>query len=142
MATQPQYTTQPIVEVFSVASTDTSRSAPSTVTTLCSGPAVAAANGVGKRINRVTVTEVNAIGAGTANVIRFWISTDGGSNDRLLVEKAVPAITSSSTAIGFRIEVPELVGLILPGAASNAPTLYMSSHLAATYHVIIESGLL
>jgi hypothetical protein len=142
MATQPQYTTQPIVEVFSVASTDTSRSAPSTVTTLCSGPAVAAANGVGKRINRVTVTEVNAIGAGTANVIRFWISTDGGSNDRLLVEKAVPAITSSSTAIGFRIEVPELVGLILPGAASNPPTLYMSSHLTATYHVIIESGLL
>ena len=142
MATQPQYTTQPIVEVFSVASTDTSRSAPSTLTTLCSGPAVAAANGVGKRINRVTVTEVNAIGAGTANVIRFWISTDGGSNDRLLVEKAVPAITSSSTAIGFRIEVPELVGLILPGAASNPPTLYMSSHLAATYHVIIESGLL
>jgi hypothetical protein len=142
MATQPQYTTQPIVEVFSVASTDTSRSAPSTVTTLCSGPAVAAANGVGKRINRVTVTEVNAIGAGTANVIRFWISTDGGSTDRLLVEKAVPAITSSSTAIGFRIEVPELVGLILPGAASNPPTLYMSSHLSATYHVIIESGLL
>jgi hypothetical protein len=103
---------------------------------------VAAANGVGKRINRVTVTEVNAIGADTANVIRFWISTNGGSTDLLLVEKAVPAITSSSTAIGFRIEVPELVGLILPGAASNPPTLYMSSHLAATYHVIIESGLL
>jgi hypothetical protein len=142
MATQPQYTTQPIIEVFSVASTDTSRSAPSTLTTLCSGPAVAAAGGVGKRINRVVVTEVNAVGAGTANVIRFWISTDGGTTDRLFVEKAVPAITSSSTAIGFRIEVPELVGLVLPGAASNPPTLYMSSHLSATYHVTIESGLL
>jgi hypothetical protein len=142
MATQPQYTTQPIIELFSVASTDTSRSAPSTTTTLCAGPAVAAASGVGKRINRVVVNEVNAIGAGTANVIRFWTSTDGGTTKRLFVEKAVAAITSSSTAIGFRIEVPELVGMVLPGAVSNAPTLYMSSHLSATYHVIIESGLL
>jgi len=142
MATSAQYVTQPIVEIFSVASTDTSRSAPTTTTTLCAGPAVTAASGVGKRILRVVVNEVNAAGAGTANVIRFWISTDGGTTKRLYCERAVPAITSSSTAIGFRTEINELVGLVLPGAASNAPALYMSSHLAATFHVVVESGLL
>lgn len=142
MATSAQYVTQPIVEIFSVASTDTSRSAPTTTTTLCAGPAVAAASGVGKRILRVVVNEVNAAGAGTANVIRFWISTDGGTTKRLYCERAVPAITSSSTAIGFRTEINELVGLVLPGATSNAPALYMSSHLAATFHVVVESGLL
>jgi hypothetical protein len=142
MATAAQYVTQPIVEIFSVASTDTSRSAPTTTTTLCSGPAVAAASGVGKRILRVIVTEVNAVGAGTANVVRFWISTDGGTTKRLYCERAVPSITSSTTAVGFRAEISELVGLVLPGATSNAPTLYMSSHSAATYHVVIESGLL
>lgn len=142
MATSAQYVTQPIVEIFSVASTDTSRSAPTTTTTLCAGPAVAAASGVGKRILRVVVNEVNAAGAGTANVIRFWISTDGGTTKRLYCERAVPAITSSSTAIGFRTEINELVGLVLPGAATNAPALYMSSHLAATFHVVVESGLL
>ena len=94
MATTAQYVAQPIVEIYSVASTDTSRSAPTTTTTLCSGPAVAAADGKGKRILRVIVNEVNAVGAGTANVIRFWISTDGGTTKRLYCERAVPAITS------------------------------------------------
>ena len=144
MATSAQFTTQPIIENFVAGITaDTSRSSPATASTaLCSGPAVAAAGGVGKRINRVVVQEVNAIGAGTANVIRFWVSTDGGTTKRLFVEKAVPAITSSATAIGYRIEVPELVGMVLPGAVSNAPALYFSTHAAVTYHVTIESGLL
>lgn len=144
MATNAQFTAQPILEIFAAGITaDTSRSSPATAsTTLCSGPAVAAGNGIGKRISRVVVTEVNAAGAGTANVIRFWLSTDGGTTKRLFVEKAVPQITSSGTAIGFRVEIPELVGLVLPGAVSNAPTLYFSTHSAVTYHVTIESGLL
>jgi hypothetical protein len=144
MATTAQFTAQPILETFIAGQTaDTSRSNPTTSSTLlCAGPAVAAANGVGKRINRVILEEVNAIGAGTANVVRFWLSTDGGTTKRLYLEKAVPSVTSSSTAIGFRTEVPELTGLVLPGALSNAPSLYFSAHTGATYHVAIESGLL
>jgi hypothetical protein len=144
MATSAQFTAQPILETFTAGITaDTSRSNPSTASTLlCAGPAVAAANGVGKRINRVIVEEVNAIGAGTANVVRFWLSTDGGTTKRLYVEKAITSVTSSSTAIGYRTEVPELVGLVLPGAASNAPSIYFSTHAAVTYHVTVESGLL
>ena len=144
MATTAQFTSQPILETFTAGITaDTSRSNPSTASTLLSsGPAVAAASGVGKRINRVVIEEVNAIGAGTANVVRFWLSTDGGTTKRLFVEKATTSVTSSSTAIGYRTEVPELVGMVLPGAVSNAPSLYFSTHAAVTYHVTIESGLL
>jgi hypothetical protein len=142
MATTAQYTAQPIIEGFSVASTDTSRSAPATTTTLAAGPLTAAANGVGKRILRVTVNEVNAIGAGTANVVRFWVAATSSGTKYLLTEKVITAVTSSATAAGFRFEVPELVGLVLPGHATTPATIFASSHSAATYHVVIESGLL
>jgi hypothetical protein len=142
MATTAQYTAQPIIEGFSVASTDTSRSAPSTTTTLAAGPTTTAANGVGKRILRVKVNEVNAIGAGTANVVRFWIAATSSGTKYLLAEKVVTAVTSSATAAGFSFEVPELVGLVLPGHATTPATIFASSHSAATYHVVIESGLL
>lgn len=142
MATTAQYTAQPIIEGFSVASTDTSRSAPATTTTLAAGPTTTAANGVGKRILRVTVNEVNAIGAGTANVVRFWVAATSNGTKYLLTEKVITATTSSATAAGFRFEVPELVGLVLPGHATTPATIFASSHSAATYHVVIESGLL
>ena len=142
MATTAQYTAQPIIEGFSVASTDTSRSAPATTTTLAAGPTTTAANGVGKRILRVKVNEVNAIGAGTANVVRFWIAATSNGTKYLLAEKVITATTSSSTAAGFSFEVPELVGLVLPGHATTPATIFASSHSAATYHVVIESGLL
>ena len=109
---------------------------------MAAGPTTAAAAGVGKRILRVTVNEVNAIGAGTANVVRFWIAATSNGTKYLLAEKVVTAVTSSATAAGFRFEVPELVGLVLPGHATTPATLFASSHSAATYHVVIESGLL
>ena len=142
MATTAQYTAQPIIEGFSVTGADTSRSAPSTTTTLSAGPATAPAAGVGKRILRVRVNEVNAIGAGTANVVRFWIAATSNGTKYLLAEKVVTAVTSSATAAGFSFEVPELVGLVLSGHATTPATIFASSHSAATYHVVIESGLL
>lgn len=143
MATNAQYTAQPILECFQCSLTgDTSRSAPTNTATLCAGPATAAAAGVGKRILRVIVQEVNAAGAGTANVIRFWLANPSTGTKTLYAERAVPSITSSGTAVGFRAEMTELAGLLLPGATSNAATLYISAHTTATFHVIVESGLL
>jgi len=144
MATTAQYTAQPIIEGFASAATaDTSRSNPTTSSTaLCAGPTVAAAAGVGKRILRVTVNEINAVGANTAGVLRFWVSPTAGGTKYLLCEKAVPSTTSTTTSGGWRTEVPELVGLVLPGAASSPPTLYVSSQTATAYHIVIESGLL
>ena len=142
MATTAQYTAQPIIEGFSVAVTDTSRSTAAAGMTLSQGPTTTAAAGVGKRILRVSVNEVGAIGSNLANVLRFFIAPTSGSTKYLLAEKVITSVTSSSTAAGFRIEVPELVGLILTGHATTPATLYATSHLAATYHVVIESGLL
>jgi hypothetical protein len=144
MATTAQYTAQPIIEGFASAATaDTSRSNPTTSSTaLAAGPTTAAANGVGKRILRVTINEINAVGANTAGVLRFWIAPTANGTKYLLCEKAVVSTTSSTTAGGWRTEVPELVGLILPGAASNPPTLFVSSQTATAYHIVIESGLL
>lgn len=152
MATTAQYAAQPVIESFSVVTTttDTGRSTPLNSTELCSGPSESAGVGVGKRITKVTVIETgNAAGSsGTANVIRFWIEPPvdiAGTNTTkyLLCEKAVTAVNPSSTAIGFRTEVPELVGLILPGSGiDGAAKLHMSAHSASTFHVTIESGLL
>ena len=144
MATTAQYTAQPIIEGFASAATaDTSRSNPTTSSTaLSAGPTTAAGNGVGKRILRVTVNEINAVGANTAGVLRFWVAPIANGTKYLLCEKAVVSTTSTTTAGGWRTEVPELVGLILPGASSNPTTLFVSSQTATAYHIVIESGLL
>lgn len=147
MATQPQYTAQPILEYATLSSThvNTARDGSGTSSTfslIASGPAVAQASGVGKRILRVSLVEVQAaVGAGTANVVRFFISTDNGTTKRLICEKAVPAVTSSTTAIGYRTEVPELVGLVLPGGTgASTISLYANLHTSANYHITVESG--
>jgi len=139
MAITAQYTAEPIVESFSVNSVDTSRTSPATSTKLISGPDSYPGPGLGKRIFKVTVIDVSTTSIN--NVIRFWISYDGGTTKYLLCEKAITATTPSSTTIGFRTEVPELVAFIIP-ASENTTSLYMSSHLNGTYHITFESGLL
>lgn len=142
MATTAQYTAEPIIDTAILTTGDISRSAPTTVTEIAAGPAVAAAAGKGKRINRVTVTQANAIGAGSANVVRFFIEKPGNNTKHLIAEKAIPIITSSLSAIGFRTEVPELVGLILPADSSDPGKLFASVHTTDTIHITVESGLL
>lgn len=146
MATSAQYTAQPIIECTEVGSgaASTSRSAPSTAPVeIAVGPSVAGANGVGKRINKVTVVDVNTdTTANTPTVVRFWIQEVNSNTYFLLCEKAIPANTPSSTVIGHRVEVPELVGLILPGHATDPASLHVTSHLASKYHITVESGLL
>jgi hypothetical protein len=134
MATTAQYTAEPIIDTAILTTGDTSRSAPTTVTEIAAGPSVAAAAGKGKRINRVTVTQANAV--------RFFIEKPGSNTKHLVAEKAITSITSSGTAIGFRTEVPELVGLILPADASDAGKLFASVHTTDTIHITVESGLL
>jgi hypothetical protein len=140
MATTAQYTAEPILESFSVNSVDVSRTSPTTTTQLISGPDTLPQPGFGKRIFKVTVIDCSA--TSIDNVIRFWMSYDGGTTKFLLCEKAITATAASSTTIGFRLEVTELVGLIIPASESATTSLYMSSHLNGTYHVTFESGLL
>ena len=139
MATTAQYTAEPFIESVSVNSVDTSRTSPANTTLLCSGPEGTPSPGTGKRIFRVTLIDVTA--TSIDNVVRFWISYDGGTTKFLVCEKLITATTASGTSIGFRTEVPELVGLIIP-ATLGTTNLYVSSHLNGTYHITVESGLL
>jgi len=141
MATTAQYTAQPIIEYAQVATADSSLTAPTTSSLVCSGPAVSAANGVGKRIIRVSIVPTATTSATT---IRFFISLDNGTTKRLLVEKIVPAVTATAgTTPVPRQEVPELVGLVLPGGTgSSTVSIYASTSVSATTNIIVESGTL
>jgi hypothetical protein len=141
MATQPQYAATPVVEVNQVTTADTSRTTLTTGVLVAAGPATAAGSGVGKRITRVTVC---ATATTTAGAIRFWISTDGGTTDRMIVERSVPAITVvTGTTPPFRVEITELVGLILPGTTGgNATNLYASTNNSETFNIVVESATL
>jgi len=137
MATQPQYTTQPILEYVQISTINTNRDGTGTLGTVCTGPNTSAANGVGKRIIRLAV---QATVTTTAGVIRFFISNDNGTTKRLVCEKIVPAVTPSTTVAAWRVEVPELVGLILPGGTGNI--LYAGTEKGEAFNIICESGLL
>lgn len=127
MATSPQYTTQPIIEGTSTATTASSTVAAALSTT--------AANGVGKRIIRVysTVPTTN-----TAGKLSLYLTISG--TDYLLAERAVAANTVSSTSPAIRVEFPEATGMILPGG--NTTSLKITNGLNVSINNTVESGLL
>jgi hypothetical protein len=137
MATNAQYTAQPILEYAQVTTAETSRTAPTNVVEITAGPNTSAGNGVGKRIIRVTIQSTATT---TAGVIRFFLSLDSGTTDRLICEKIVPAVTPSTSVAAWRTEVAELVGLILPGGTANK--IYATTNNAETFNIIVESGTL
>jgi hypothetical protein len=135
MATTAQFTAQPILEYSQLTTANTNRDGSGTLVTVSTGPSASAAAGVGQRINRVTV---QAAGSTTAGVIRFYISLDNGTTNRMILERLVGAVTPSTTVLSWRQEMPELVGLILPGGGNAL--LRASTNNAETFNVIVESG--
>lgn len=140
MATQAQYVTQPIVDVAQVTAANTARDGTGTIVTVASGPTSAPANGVGKRVTRVSIARS---GSSTATVVCFYYSPDNGTTNRLIAEVAVPAYTASTTSAQTIVEVPSLIGFVIPGAAANAPCIRASTQTVQSsgLNVIIESGL-
>ena len=137
MATSAQFTAQPILEYAQVTTAETSRTAPTTSVEITAGPSTSAANGVGKRIIRVTIQSTATT---TAGVIRFFLSLDSGTTKRLICEKIVPAVTPGTSVAAWRTEVAELVGMILPGGTANK--IYATTNNTETFNIIVESGLL
>ena len=137
MATTAQFTAQPTIDIAQVSTANTNRDGTGTIVTVATGPSATAANGVGKRIMRVTVA---ATGTTTAGVIRFYISTDNGTTNRLICERLVTAITPSTSVAIFRSEIGELVGLTLVGGGNCL--LRASTNNAETFNIMVESGLL
>lgn len=140
MASTAQYVAQPIVDVAQVSAANTNRDGTGTIVTVASGPTTAPGSGVGKRVTRVSIART---GTSTATVVCLFYSPDGGTTNRLIAEVAVPAYSASATAAQTVVEVPSLIGFVIPGAATNAPCIRASTQVvqSAALNVTIESGL-
>lgn len=110
MATNPQYAAPPGRANVQVSTANTNIDGTGTIATVVAGTAN------GRRVRRVAVT--GAVSAGSANMIRFFISTDNGTTNRFLCDVALSAATVSATVRGQYAEVPELVGLMLQGTST------------------------
>lgn len=127
MAITAQYTSQPLVEGSTTATTASSTIAASLTTT--------AAAGVGKRIIRVysTIPTTN-----TAGKLSLYVTIS--ATDYLIAERAVAANTVSATAAALRVEFPEAIGMVLPGGTTTS--LKITNGVNVTIHNTVESGLL
>jgi hypothetical protein len=137
MATSAQYTAQPILEYSQLTTGDASRTAPTNAVEITAGPNATAGAGVGKRITKVTC---HATGNTVNGMLRFFVSLDNGTTKRLILEKPKPNVTPSSSVSAVRIEVAELVGMMLPGGTANK--LFATTSDTETWNVIVESALL
>jgi hypothetical protein len=140
MASSAQYVAQPVVDVAQVLTANTARDGTGTIVTVASGPTIAPGSGVGKRVTRVSISRS---GASVATVVCLFYSPDNGTTNRVIAEVAVPAYTISTTAAQVVVEVPSLIGFVIPGAATNAPCIRASTQVAQALalNVTIESGL-
>ena len=127
MATTAQYTSQPLVEGSTTATTAS--------TTIAAALATTAAAGVGKRIIRVysTIPTTN-----TAGKLSLYVTIS--ATDYLIAERAVAANTVSATAAALRVEFPEAVGMVLPGGTTTS--LKITNGVNVTINNTVESGLL
>ena len=144
MATTAQYAVQPTLEsvTFSTANTDRTGNTGS-YTIVCSGPSTAAANGVGKRIERVTITRSVPTTPTLATVVCFFLSYDGGATKFLVSEWIVTSYTASTSSAQVVVFAADLTGLVLPGATGgNAVQLYASTQAATAVNVTVLSALL
>jgi hypothetical protein len=144
MSTQAQYAVQPTLEsvTFSTANTDRT-GATGSYTLVCSGPATPAANGVGKRIERVVITRTVAASPTTATVVCFFLSYDGGTTKFLITEWNLTAYTASTSSSQVVVFANDLTGLVLPGSTGGqAVQLYASTQAATAVNVIVQSALL
>ena len=131
MASTPNFAATALApDVVQISTANTARNGTGTVGTLTTGTV----NGV--VIEKITV---KAAGSTTAGCIRFFISTNSGTDKRLIAEVSVSAITASASLPAYVSLVPQLNGLVLVGTSS---VLYCSTEKAETFNVIVEkSGL-
>jgi hypothetical protein len=141
MATTAQYTAQPIVEIAQVQVANTSRDGTGTLVDVSVAPNVAPGAGVGKRIQRVTLSRA---GTTAATVVTFFYTTDNGVTNRLICEVVVTAYTASNTAAQVEVYVPQLVGFTIPGDNTGNTKLRAATTVAVAnpINITVESGLL
>ena len=145
MATTAQFVAAPIIDISQIGPTaNIGRTGGGTIGTdlflVMSGPTFSAGSGVGKRITRGVI---HGVSGNSSGIVRFFYSPDSGTTRRMILEKPTFSTTVSSTTSSFRTEIPELVGLVLPGiSGANTHQIYAATHVTDTYNIIIESGTL
>ena len=129
MATTAQFVAAPVIDITQIGPTaNDGRTGAGTIGTnlflVCSGPTFNAASGIGKRITRGVI---HGVSGNSSGIVRFFMSPDSGTTRRMILEKPTFSTTVSSTTSSFRTEIPELVGLVLPGVSgANTHQIYLS----------------
>lgn len=80
--------------------------------------------------SRVEDIRISATGTTTAGVIRFFISSDAGSTNRLILEIIVPAVTPSTSIAAWTFTLKDL-GITLP----TSYLLRASTHNTETFNI-------
>ena len=130
MAIAAAYVNQPVNGSAQISTANTNRDGSGTLGT------VLTAGKTGSRIDRIRAI---ATGTTTAGMIRYFLSTDGGTTKRLIAEQAVSAVTPSASVPVWsgdltQVNAPWLV------MAPNA-ILYAATHNAETFNIIpVEAG--
>lgn len=124
MATAAAYASTPLIAVGQVTTANTARDGTGTIVTIATGAAA------GTRIEDISI---KAIATTTAGTIRFFISTDSGTTNRLWKEVPVTAITASASVAAWSYDLTDLA-LLLP---NNTTMLRASTEVAATFNIIV-----
>jgi hypothetical protein len=125
MATTPNFTATPRIGLGQVTAANTARDGTGTIATIFT----AGANG-----SRIDWIEITATGTTTTNVVRLFLND--GTNNRLLDEVLVTAITPSTSTEVFRQQIVYNNPLVLPTGWS----LRASTNNAETYNIFAFGG--
>ena len=129
MSATPQFVGAPQTWMGQLTVANTARDGSGTLVTLATGSAAP-----GSRIDKVRIMGVGTV---TAGMIRFFLSSDGGTTKRLIKERPVSALTPSSTAPGFEDEWTLQDGLYLPSASWS---LMAATNNAETFNLFAIGG--
>lgn len=124
MATSPQYAAVPATAMVQLATANTLRDGSGTLGTLIVGSAT------GTRVDDIYIT---AQGTTTAGVVRVFLSD--GTNNRLLMEYLVTAVTPSATVTTWSAFLSNL-GIVLKTGWS----LKFSTNNAEIFNVMMTRG--
>lgn len=130
MANSPAFGSAPILDIAQISTANANRDGSGTIVTVASGTPT------GKVISNVQIKDtVNSSGG----MVRFFVSPDSGTTNRLYTEVPVTAVTVGGTTAGFETTVPALIGLLLPGTATQLRAATQNSE--AINIVVTSSGL-
>ena len=129
MSSTPNFASTALApDLVQISTANANRDGSGTLATVTTGTA----NGV--VIEQITAT---ATGNTTAGMLRFFLSTNGGSTKHLIREEQVLAQTVSDTARAFTVEVSALTGLVL---MTTSTILYASTNNAETFNVLAQKA--